>query len=256
MLGEFTPAAIPDAVILDSRGRRITMSNALARSAHGLTLTEKRIIVLGITKLDQRRRQEVGAVSRITAVEYAQEFGVDEKNAYAQLKAAAEALYSRSIVTYTPAYKRSGKPLQPTITRMRWVGAASYQKGEGWIELHWWHQVLPHLTGLVKQFTQYQLEQASALRSVYSWKLLELLMRFQSTGWAQYDIEDFAESMEATPHMRKDFGKIRTKIIEPAVKELVEKDGWQIEWQAIKAGRRVKALKFQFRRNPQGRLDL
>jgi hypothetical protein len=48
--------------------------------------------------------------------------------------------------------------------------------------------------------------------------MLELLSRFQSTGWAEYDIEDFATAMDATEKQRADFAKLRTKIIEPAKK--------------------------------------
>ena len=110
---------------------------------------------------------------------------------------------------------------------------------------------MPHLVGLKKQFTSYQLAQASALRSIYSWRLLELLTRFEANGWAEYDIEDFATAMDATENQRSDFGKIRTKIIEPAVKELIEKDGWIIEWKPIKAGRKVKVLRFDFSRDRQ-----
>ena len=129
---------------------------------------------------------------------------------------------------------------------MRWVGRCQYHEGEGWVQLAWWPDLLPSLVGLRKQFTTYQLQQASALRSMYSWRLLELLMRFKSTGKAEYTIEDFATSMDATEKQRADFGKIRTKIIEPAVKELVEKQGWEIQWRAIKAGRKVKSLRFDF----------
>jgi plasmid replication initiation protein len=81
-------------------------------------------------------------------------------------------------------------------------------------------------------------------------------MRFKSTGWAEYSIEDFCEAMNATEKQRTDFAKIRTKIIEPAVTELNEKDGWLIQWRPIKAGRKVKTLRFDFIRNPQQRLDL
>ena len=115
---------------------------------------------------------------------------------------------------------------------------------------------MPLLVGLRKQFTTYQLQQASALRSVYSWRLLELLMRFKSSGKAEYTVEDFAASMDATEKQRADFSKLRTKMIEPAVKELTEKDGWLIQWEPIKAGRKVKAVRFTFMRNPQGSLDL
>ena len=139
---------------------------------------------------------------------------------------------------------------------MNWVGQVKYQEGEGWVELYWWPKLMPYLTGIKKQFTTYQLQQASALRSAYSWKLLELLMRFQSTGKAEYTIEDFCASMDATEKQRTDFAAVRRKIIEPAVKELTEKDGWLIQWEPIKAGRRVARLRFTFMRDPQGRLEL
>lgn len=81
-------------------------------------------------------------------------------------------------------------------------------------------------------------------------------MRFQSTGHAEYTIEDFCAAMEATEKQRNDFAAIRRKMIEPAVKELQEKDGWLIQWVPIKAGRKVSAVSFSFRRNPQGQLPL
>lgn len=139
---------------------------------------------------------------------------------------------------------------------MRWVGQVHYQKGEGWVELYWWYKLIPHLMGIRQQFTSYQLQQASALRSIYSWRLLELLMRFKSTGVAEYTVEDFAVSMNATPKQRTNFAAIRRTIIEPAVKELIEKDGWLIQWVMLKAGRRVKAVRFTFMKDPQGRLPL
>ncbi|TJY70609.1 replication initiation protein, partial [Klebsiella pneumoniae] len=60
--------------------------------------------------------------------------------------------------------------------------------------------------------------------------------------------------MDATEKQRENFAKVRTKIIEPAVKELVEKDGWLIEWKPVKAGRKVAKVRFEFKRDPQGRL--
>jgi plasmid replication initiation protein len=238
--------------------RWVNMSNALARAGHGLSVSEKRVIFIAISKLDSRAatNTEKIQVSRITAGEYAEAFDVDSHTAYDQLKATADSLYQRSITFFEPAHRRGDKPLEATVNKMRWVGRAKYHKGEGWIELSWWPEVLPHLTLLQRQFTQYQLNQAGALRSEYSWKLLDLLMRFKSTGWAEYTIEDFAASMEATEKQKSDFAAIRRKMIEPAVAELNKKDGWQITWSPIKAGRRIRAVRFEFKRDPQGRLDL
>ncbi|PHX35393.1 hypothetical protein AO282_16340 [Pseudomonas amygdali pv. morsprunorum] len=136
---------------------------------------------------------------------------------------------------------------------------------------------MPHLTGLKKNFTTYQLQQATALRSVYSWRLLELLSRFEDTGWLEISIEDFSQSMDAPEKQKADFAAIRRKIIEPSVNELVEKDGiaairrkiiepsvnelvekdgWKIQWKPIKTGRRVTALRFFFSKDDQLRLEI
>ena len=237
--------------------RWVTMSNALTRAGHGLTLAEKRIVMIAVSKLDSRRVLKPGEVprTRITAAEYAEAADCSMPTAYEALQGAVKQLYNRSITFYEPAHKRNGKPLPPTRVQMRWVGSVKYQDGEGWVELAWWPDLLRHLTGLQRQFTTYQLQQASALRSGYSWKLLELLMRFESTGWAEYTIEDFKASMDAPPSL-SDFGQVKRRIIDPAVKELTEKDGWLIQWQPIKAGRKVKALRFTFMRDPQGQLPL
>lgn len=236
----------------------VTMSNALTRAAHGLSLAEKRIVMCAVAKLDPRRPHPAGVVlvTTVTAAEYAESFPVDLSTAYTQLRDGAKELYQRSITFFEEAHNRRGKPIAPTRVTMRWIGQAKYHDGEGWVEVHWWPAVVPHLTGLRKQFTKVQLEQAATLRSVYSWKLLELLMRFKGTGWAEYDIEDFAEAMEATEKQRANFNNLRRKMIEPAVAELAEKDGWSIQWEPIKAGRKVKALRFHFEREPQLRLDL
>jgi plasmid replication initiation protein len=239
--------------------RWVTMSNALTRAGHGLTLAEKRVVMMAVSKLDSMKVMRPGEMLpsvKITAAEYAEIAEVDMRTAYEALQGAAKNLFERKLTFYEPAHKRNGKPLKPIRNDMRWVGRCQYHEGEGWVQLAWWPDLLPHLACLKKQFTTYQLQQASALRSVYSWRLLELLMRFKSTGKAEYTIEDFCTSMDATEKQRANFNNIRRRIIEPAVKELTEKDGWLIQWEPIKAGRKVKAVRFTFMRNPQGSLDL
>lgn len=244
--------AVADTTERPAGERWVTMSNALTRAGHGLTLAEKRIVSMAVSKLDSRQelpKEDLVPRTKITATEYAHEFGLDMNTAYDQLRATAKILYKRSLTFYEPAYKRNGKPLTPTEVNMRWVGEAKYHKREGWVELAWWPPLMRHLMNLKKQFTSYQLQQTTALRSIYSWKLLELLTRFESTGHAEYSVEDFAASMDATEKQRSDFNNIKRRMIEPAIKELTEKDGWQINWEPIKAGRRVKAVRFTFKRS-------
>jgi len=231
--------------------RWVAMSNALARAGQCLTLSEKRLIAAAASKLDSRRVHSDPAkapVTRITAEEYAESFGVDMDTAYDQLQSASKQLYERSITWSDPP---KGRRKEGTRYVMRWIGEARYHKGEGWIELHWWTPVLPHLLGLREKFTTYQLQQASALRSLYSWRLLELMMSWKDRGQFETSIDDFYTAMDATKKQRANFNNIRRRMIEPAIKELAEKDGWLIQWTPIKAGRKVARLRFAFMKNPQ-----
>jgi len=238
--------------------RWVTLSNALTRAGQGLSLTEKRLIMLAVSKLDSLKPVPFGVVfsTKISAAEYIEAFEVDANTAYDQLQSGAKNLYNRSILFFTPAHKRNGQPIENQFKRntMRWVGRVDYDKGGGMVELFWWHELLPHLTSIKKHFTSYQLKQTSALRSVYSWRLLELLMKYKNTGRAEYTIEDFCTSMEVPEGYKKDYGKIRTKIISPAVRELNDKDNWLLHCEPIKKGRKVIRLVFTFQPNPQ--LDL
>lgn len=227
---------------------QVSMSNELTRSAHSLNLSEKRIIAACIAKSDQlpdmeevRRR---GAwLVRLTAKEYAETFGVDLDTAYNQLQSGAKNLFRRYI--RTSRITRKGIK----IHECRWVGAVHYHEGEGVVELDWWHEVVPHLFGLEVHFTRYKLWQASALRSTYSWRLFELLQSWLSTGLYESTIDDFCLAMDVPDSYRKNFKEIRTRVIEPAIRELTEKNNMAITWQPRNAGRKVIGLIFKFEYN-------
>jgi plasmid replication initiation protein len=247
-----TPKSDPDAPAL------VTLDNALTRAAQGLSVAEKRLMMIAVARLDPRTPAlsplAAPLVTRVTAAEYAKHAQVEMSAAYEALQKAATDLHNRKITFYEDGTR--GKKRGRLRISMSWVGRCTYHDGEGWVELAWWHEVMPYLTGLRDQFTTYQLRQAVALRSLYSWRLLELISQYQDTGWCQIPIDEFCHAMDATEAQRNDFAAIRRKIIEPAVKELVAKDAWAIEWEPIKAGRKVAAVRFTFTREQQLRLDL
>jgi plasmid replication initiation protein len=239
--------------------RWVTMTNAVARAGSGLSLSEKRLVIAAVAKLDSRRSVPAQCPSvKITAQEYGETYGLDSSTAYVALRDAASALFERKITFFEqPGVRRLSKNKRPIEHRMRWVGSAKYHEGEGWVELSFWHEVVPHLMGLRQHFTTYQLQQAHALRSVYSWKMLEFLSSYtreEGDGWVQIPIEEFWVLMDAPESQRNNFGMLRRRILEPSIDELRQKDNWIIEWHPIHAGKRVKGLRFKFQRNPQGAL--
>lgn len=231
---------------------QITMSHALTTAAQGLTLAEKRVMMYAVAKLDVFKNDggTVTGMVKLVAHDYADQFGIDPNTAYEQLKSAGKGIFNRYIRFFEPGRKG------PEEVMIRWVSSARYSPGTGTVTLRFTPEIAPHLLQLKSQFTKYKLAQASALRSIYSWRLLELLAQCESTGWRQISLDEFHHAMETPEGYKANFKILRQRVLEPAVKELCEKDGWLIDWTPIKTGRKVTALRFEFKRDPQGKLGL
>lgn len=234
---------------------QVNMSNALTRSAHSLSLSEKRLIAACIAKTDQlpsmaQVRQRGAWLVRLSARDYAEAFDLDIDTAYSQLKSASDQLFNRYIRTT----RKTRKSIEEY--KMHWVGSVRYHEGEGWVELDWWHEVVAHLFGLRSHFTSYKLKQATALRSKHSWRLFELLQSWQAEGRYRPTIEEFCLAMDVPDSYRKNFKEIRRRVIEPALSELIQKNNMVITWSTQNAGRKIIALDFKFQSNPQGQLDV
>jgi len=102
--------------------RYVTMSNALIRAGHGLSLSEKRIVALAIAKMDSKGRLRTAPdISRIYAHEYAEAFEVAPNTAYEALQDAAKQLFKRQIsvnfASYIAGSARTGGVAPPTRVR-------------------------------------------------------------------------------------------------------------------------------------------
>lgn len=238
---------------------KVSMSNRLARSAQGLSLSEKRIVALALATVDSKSTSrlaeattELGWRTKIKAHDYAAAFNIDTNTAYDQLKAASDRLLDRMVI-----YEDIDKRGKPRLNKIRWVSAARYTAGDGVIELNFTPDIAPHLLGLRSHFTSYKLKHAASFESVYAWRLFEVLESWRSTGLYTCNIEDFWETMEAPPSCRKDFKSLRVRVIEPSVNSIQLHAGLKIEWEPIRSGaRRVTSLEFRFGPDPQGKLDL
>ena len=189
---------------------------------------------------------------KITALEYAEAFGVHTTTAYEQLKDACDNLFERYV-----RYETKGRRGTIEEKKFRWVSSATYAEGDGYVELNFSPEIAPHLLGLRKQFTTYKLRHAAGLQSIYSWRLFELLKSWQSTGVYTTTIEAFWDAMEAPQSCRKDFKALRTRIIEPAIAALSAKAEMLIDWKPLRSGsRRVTGLEFRFAPDPQAKLDM
>lgn len=226
------------------------MSNLIVNSSHALNLSEKRIVSVALAKLDSFAKAPPSKPIKISASEFAECFGIDDRTAYDQLRHGSQHLFQRYI---TRVYQT---PRGEAVEKIRWIDRIAYQDGEGYVEISFTSHVAPYLIALEKRFTTYKLQQTSALRSVHSWRLFENLKRWENTGKWLVDIEDFHRVMESTKSYQENFAQLRKWVIEPAVKELREVSGLEITWSPHKTGRKVTRLLFLFKPAEQMTLPL
>lgn len=238
--------------------RHVNLANTISRAAQSLKLIEKRVVALSLAKTDSVPHRDLilaaekGWTVRITAEEYAEQFSVTLNTSYEQLQE-SKVLMDRKLRFFEQ--DRRGKVVEVIIN---WCGKYKYHAGEGWVEFSFTPQIAPYLLALrgdKTPFTSYQLSRVSKLTSIHAWRLFECLLSWRGKGRWETTIEEFCYSMDLGPKYQKDFGAIRRRVIDPAIKELAEKDNWEITLELKRIGRKVVGLIFSHSVNPQGKLE-
>ena len=83
-----------------------------------------------------------------------------------------------------------------------------------------------------------------------------MVLQFKKTGKLIIKVDDFKKIMEVPEAYDRDFGLIRSKVINPSIKEIRVKDGLDISYAVTKTGRKVTGLEFTFPPEQQKTLPL
>jgi plasmid replication initiation protein len=108
-----------------------------------------------------------------------------------------------------------------------------------------------HFLQLKSHFTEFRLLEYLSLPSTYSQKLFEILKSWQSTGEVTLCLRDLHEQLNAPDSIRKNFAQFRRWVLEKAHKDINEKTTLRFEWEPIKEGRAVTAIRVVFGRKKQ-----
>jgi plasmid replication initiation protein len=226
--------------------QKVYKSNTLVEAAYKLSLGEQRILLACIAKIDSRK--PLPPEIKISAVEYADTYDLPVSQAYEALREASERMFERKI--------RLANKQQREERDIRWLQErAVYHTGQGAISLVFSDRVKRHISLLSGEFTRYQLERVSGLQSFFSVRLYEMLMRWRDTGTLIISLDDFKRRLGIEDKYPR-FPDLKRRVIAPAVKELGQKSGLEIEWDIERERRAVKGLIFRFRERDQMDLDL
>lgn len=221
---------------------QIYKSNALIEAQYRLSVAEQRIMYACISQV--RRDQPISddVLYSISARDLAEMSGTSTKQAYRELEKAALRLKRRDVRLIQ---EPNGQGQKQKVMITGWVQTIIYIEEEGRVELRLTKDMLPYLTNLTEQFTNFALKDVARMTSAHGQRLYELLCQWHSVGRREVSIEWLRSAflLEGKYPALKDF---KRRVLEPAVEQINEYSPLWCKWDQRKTGRRVSHLIFTF----------
>lgn len=214
----------------------VVKHNDLIRAAQQLSVIESRIILSCIAQVNSK-----GVLSHldkfsIHASELEEILGGAE-NMYANLKDAVDRLATRMIYLKSMSTRTSEM-------KSHWVHSVNYVKSEGRVDLYFAPFIIPFLSELSRDFTQYKLENVIKFQSSYGIGFYELLKSSMSSEvcLTLEFIQLHFQLGEA--YCRVD--NLQNRVIKPAIADINQHSDMTVSYEPVKQGRRVVSFKFMF----------
>ena len=221
----------------------IVKDNALMNASYNLDLVEQRLILLAILEARESGKG-INANDPLTvhAESYINQFGVHRTTADQALKDACKDLFARQF-----SYQEKRERGRANITS-RWVSQIAYIDETATVEVIFAPAVVPLITRLEEQFTQYDIEQISGLSSAYAVRLYELLICWRSTGKTPViELAEFRKRIGVldTEYTRTD--NLKMRVIELALKQINDHTDITASYEQHKKGRVITGFSFKFK---------
>ncbi|MEZ9999435.1 replication initiation protein [Vibrio lentus] len=219
-------------------------ANNLIDASYKLNPQAQKLILTCLGKLDSRF--DIPKEITLTALEFSQAMGIEQKNAHRELYKAADALFKSSVILRT----------EEDETEIHWVQKRVVKlKGEGAVTLTWSDDIVKYISQLQSRFTGYKLRNIALLQSPHSIRIYELLMRFKATGERSIHLEDFKSALGITDKY-KQFKVLNRDVLKKSIDELNERSDLTVSFEPIKKGRKVTGLVFSFKQDSQQKIDV
>jgi plasmid replication initiation protein len=226
----------------------VSKSNTLIEASYTLNLVAQRLIVLAIIKArNQGELSKVGGIHRITAIEYRAYFGCALPMAYESLQSACKSLYESEFVWL--GKDEQGDPQKNTS---RFVQRATYNEGKGFVEVMFGNDIIPLITRLSKEYTEYELIQIRNLNSVYALRVFEMLMQWKMLGKTPLvTVEDLRSRLGIAGHQYKLMSNFKKRVLDLAINEINEHTDITASYKQHKQGKAITGFTFTFKKKKE-----
>ena len=223
----------------------ITKDNKLINASYSLGIPEQRLIFLAIIEARaQKKLIDAKGVLQIHASSYQEQFKVEKHTAYGALQSAASGLFE-AYFEYNDIHEKTGKQAHHVI---RWVQKISYINDAGMVELQFTDAVIPLITRLSEQYTEYELKQVSELQSEYSIRLYELMMQWKKVGQTnKIAIDDLRKKLGVEPEQYQRMNNFKARVLDHAIRQINSYTDIEATYKQHKTGKAITAISFKFK---------
>jgi plasmid replication initiation protein len=235
-------------------GDNVIVANAIQLGVQNLQINAKRVVYLGLSKIEFARpgsacMTENGWEVELTASDFGETFNLHENNVYEWMKLGVSQLMKKMVAF---SYIDSTTKLLVEV-ELPWVGAASYINQTGTIRLAFNNHLTPYITRMAAKtggYTIQKIKQSGGIRTIRGWRLFDMLTTQRDTGTLKISVSDLMRALEVKKkedEEKVDYYEFKRKILMPAINDIMENAKVIIEFDEKKNGRRIVSLDFKFR---------
>ena len=209
----------------------VVKSNQVVEASYRLSVTEQRVLLSAIAKIPKQVEVSDDVIYTVN-VQDLNKIGIHEKASYRELKLAVDRLYERSI-----------NFIDGTTSKIRWVQRIDFNDSKSEIAIRFSKDILPYISNVKENFTQYLLSDVATMKSAYSFRLYELLAQYKNIGKRLIGIDDL-RLMLVVGKKYKTTGNFIAWVVEPSLKEINQVTNLTVSVEPKKTGRKYTHLEF------------
>jgi plasmid replication initiation protein len=235
----------------------VVKRNPLVEAKFKTTALEYKILMVAASKISSS--DDVMKDISFTVDEFCSLLGVEADGMYDYMKRACERLVSKPVAVKNESMKEYVSDLPESnkgYTVFPWLHHIIYDDATVNIRFHeYMKPLLLYVLGN-EEYTKYILENITKCDSIYSMRVYELLKQYQKIGERVLKLQELREMLGIKKTEYTRYNDFKRYVIQQAHKEINEKTDIRMDYEEIKQGRKVVAIRFYVKpRNKYARDD-
>lgn len=256
----------------------VVMHNDIVTSAYSLSVNEQRLIFCALAKMPKREPIEANKAFYVTREDFIRA-GASPDQVARDIRTATKDLMKRTITIPTNSGmlefqwfkqvlrydKKAEEKLREKypnpedhkeyingLRKYNFYDALPMNKDDDDIvaRIVFSDEVLPLISNLRQFFVKLFLDDMAKFSSVYSWRIYQLMMRYQSTGYAKISLDEL-RFMLALHDKYPLTADLKRWVIDTATDEINEKSPYKVKYDLLKKGRKYTHLELKFKEKEQ-----